>query len=83
MLIAILSGSTLVFLFIYCKRFPDTSYILVIAVTGIMFYLLSILLRVQNNRTKFLTGKTFMPERYIKVIFPAIGFAIGLAPLFF
>jgi hypothetical protein len=40
-------------------------------------------MRIQNHRGKILTAKTAINEKYIKYLFPLIGFGIGLAILFF
>ena len=63
-------------------KFPEANIVMLCAVCCISFYLLSILVRIQNHRGKPLTGKTGVEEKYLKYIFPLLGFGIGLAILF-
>jgi hypothetical protein len=72
------SGLLLSFLFIYFDKYSIVIY----AICCIGFYLLSILVRAQNHRGKMLTGKTGVKEKYLKYIFPLLGFGIGFAILF-
>lgn len=80
--ISLLSGLLLSFLFIYFDKFSNANDILILFICCIGFYLLSILIRIQNHRGKTLTGKTAVNERYLKFIFPILGFGIGGAILF-
>jgi len=80
--ISIVSGGALSLLFLYFERFPGVNGILLFVLCCIGFYLLSILFRAQNQRGKVLAGKTRVKERYIKYIFPVLGFGIGLAIIF-
>ena len=80
--ISIGSGLLLSFLFIYFDKYPEVNNIVTYAICCIGFYLLSILVRAQNHRGKSLTGKTGIKEKYLKYIFPLLGFGIGLAVLF-
>ena len=81
-LISLISGAMLSFLFIYFNRFQNTGHGAVIAISCSGFYVLGILLRIQNQRGKILTSKTAVNEKYLKYIFPVIGFGLGLALLF-
>ena len=80
--ISIVSGIILSFLFFYFDQFPDANPIITIVLSCFGFYLLSILLRIQNQRGRILTGTSGSEERKLKYIFPVIGFAVGLALLF-
>ena len=80
--ISILSGLLLSVLFVYFDKYPDASIILIAVICCVSFYLLSILVRIQNHRGKPLTGKTGINEKYLKYIFPLLGFGIGLAVTF-
>ena len=80
--IAIVSAFLLSLFFLYFNKFPGTKVVVIYVVCLAGFYLLSILLRIQNHRGKPLTGKTAIKEKYIKYIFPLLGFAIGFAILF-
>jgi len=82
LLISIISGLLLSFLFMYFDRFPKANGIAIIAFCCVGFYVLSILLRAQNHRGKSQTGKTAIKEQYIKYIFPLLGFVIGFAIIF-
>jgi uncharacterized membrane protein YfcA len=81
--ISLISGLLLSILFAYYDRFPLTNPLLVSSLCIIGFYLLSILIRAQNQRGKTLTGKTAFNVKYLKFVFPALGFAIGFALVFF
>ena len=80
--ISLISGLLLSFTYSHFRRFPGTSHIVVMAICCFAFYILSILVRIQNHRGKALTGKTAFNEKYLKLVFPILGFAIGLAILF-
>ena len=83
MLISLISGAFLSFIFIHFNRFQNAYSPAVFSLCCIGFYVLSILMRIQNHRGKILTAKTAINEKYIKYLFPLIGFGIGLALLFF
>ena len=80
--ISLVSGILLSFVFAYYDRFPLANHIVVASICCIGFYLLSILIRAQNHRGKTLTGKTGFNEVYLKFVFPVLGFAIGFALIF-
>ena len=69
-------------LFLYFKRFPNCHHALVIFLSCIGIYILSILIRIQNHRGKILTGKTGTNEKILKFIFPVFGIGLGIALLF-
>ncbi|MEZ5489746.1 MAG: hypothetical protein R3F50_05445 [Gammaproteobacteria bacterium] len=79
--IATLSGLSMALLFGYFDRFPGASPVVVALICCAGFYILSILLRLQNHRGEFWLGKTVISEGRLKVIFPLLGFAFGLALL--
>ena len=81
--ISLMSGLLLSFTYSHFRRFPDTSHVAVMAICCVGFYILSILVRIQNHRGKALTGKTALNEKYLKLVFPILGFAIGFALLFY
>ena len=83
MVISAISGTVLSFLFVYFNRFPNLSLATVFSVCCVGFYLLCIIIRVQNHRGKVLTGKTGANENILKFVFPIFGFGLGLALLFF
>ena len=83
MVISAISGIVLSFMFIYFNRFPSSRLVTVISVCCIGFYILSILIRMQNQRGKVLTGKTGTNEKILKFIFPILGFGFGFALIFF
>jgi hypothetical protein len=82
MVISFISGLLLSFIFIFSNRFPNANHVSVILICCIGFYVLSILVRIQNHRGKVLTGKTGTNEKILKFIFPILGFGLGLALLF-
>lgn len=82
-LISIVSGSVLSLLFIYFKRFPGAKNMTVVFICCIAFYVLSILLRIQNYRGKIMTGKTAIDEGMLKFVFPVPGFILGIALMAF
>ena len=83
-LISLISGLILSFLFYYFERFPGASYFMLSAICFVAYYILSIIVRAQNQRMKALThGKNALNEKNLKFVFPVMGFAIGLAVLFF
>lgn len=77
--ISLISGLLLSSLFIIFDRFPATSNGMIFIICCAGFYLLSILMRIQNHRGMPLTGKTGVKEQYLKYVFPILGFGIGLA----
>jgi len=77
------SGLVQWLLFIYFEKFEDVSHITLLSLSILCFYILSILLRIQNYRGKFRTGKTAFPEKNLKWAFPVLGFLIGIALLVF
>jgi len=81
--ISLISGLLLSFIFAYYERFSDSNLAVVASICCVGFYLLSILIRIQNHRGKPLTGKTAFNDKYLKFIFPVLGFAIGFALIFF
>lgn len=83
MAISVISGIVLSFIFIYFNRFPNSNLVTVISVCCIGFYILSILIRIQNHRGKTLTGKTGSNEKILKFVFSLLGFGFGLALIFF
>ena len=81
--IAFIAGLILSILFTYYERFPGASNMLVAIVSCFSFYVLSILLRIQNHRGQLLIGKTIIAEGKLKVIFPVVGLTVGIALLVF
>lgn len=77
--ISLVSGVLLSSVFIFFDRFPATSKLVIFVICCAGFYLLSILVRIQNHRGKPLTGKTGVKEQYLKYVFPILGFGIGFA----
>ena len=82
-LISLISGPVLSIIFIHSNKFQNEDSTAIISLCCISFYVLSILLSIQNNRGKILTAKTAINEKYIKYLFPLIGFGLGLALLLF
>jgi hypothetical protein len=80
--ISIFSGLLLSLLFVFFEKFPNANIIVVSVICVAGFYLISILVRAQNQRGRALTGKAGIKENYIKYIFPVLGFALGFAFLF-
>ena len=83
MVISIISGIVLSILFIHFDKFHGSSPITVVVLSCLGFYILSILLRIQNQRGRVLTGKPASAEKIIKYIFPILGFVFGIAIIFF
>jgi len=81
-LISVVSGLILSLLFYYYHKFPNANHILMSLLCCVSFYVLSILLRIQNIRGRIFTGKASFDENILKYIFPILGFAIGLALIF-
>ena len=80
--VSVISGTVLSFMFSHFNKFQNTSNISLISICCIGFYVLSILIRIQNHRGKILTSKTAVDEKYLKYVFPLIGFGLGLALIF-
>ena len=83
MVLSIISGVALSILFIHFDKFHGSSPITVVVLSCLGFYILSILLRIQNQRGRVLTGKPASAEKIIKHIFPILGFVFGIAIIFF
>lgn len=83
LVIASISGGLLWLVFTWVGRFPDTNQVVVLSLSVLCFYIISILVRIQNHRGMALTGRTGFPDRYLKWIFPLVGFLIGLLLLVF
>jgi uncharacterized membrane protein YfcA len=83
MLISIISGLLLSFLFLYFQRFPEANNFVIVLICCIAFYVLSILVRIQNHRGQALTGKPGFDEKKLKYYFPIPGFVVGIALLLF
>ncbi len=81
-LISVFSGLMLSLLYDYFQTFPNSNIALVAFCCSLAFYILSILVRIQNKRGMVLTGKPAYEERALKFIFPLLGFAVGIAILF-
>ena len=81
--ISLISGLVLSVLFSYFQRFPEANLFVVALCCCLGFYLLSILLRLQNHRGEFWLGRTIHKESRLKFVFPVVGFAFGLALLVF
>ena len=80
--ISIVSGLMLSLLFVFFDKFPNANIILTSVISVAGFYLISILVRAQNQRGRAFTGKSGIKENYLKYIFPILGFALGFAILF-
>lgn len=81
--ISCISGILLAALFIFYEKFSNAGITILMACCILGFYLLSILVRIQNHRGKILSGKTGISEKKLKFVFPVLGFVVGLAILFF
>lgn len=81
--IATLSGLSMALVFGYFERFPGASPVILALSCCAGFYILSILLRLQNHRGEFWLGRTVLREGRLKVFFPLVGFAFGLVLLVF
>ena len=77
------SGLIMTLFFAAFDRFPGASLAVVALSSCLGFYLLSILLRLQNHRGEFWLGRTILKERRLKFIVPVVGFLFGLALLIF
>ena len=80
-LLSIGSGLTLTTLYLFFHRFPDANSFAVALICCFAFYALSILLRIQNQRGRALTGRPAFNESKLKYVFPVLGFVIGIALL--
>lgn len=83
MVLSLISGVLLSFLFFYFDKLPNSSPVAVISICCISFYILSILVRIQNHRGKVLTGKRVLNEEILKFVFPVLGFGIALLIFFY
>ena len=81
--ISVVSGILLSFGLVFSGRLPAVNYGAVTVICCAGFYLLSMVVRIQNHRGKLLTGKTGVQEQYLKYVFPILVFAIGIALLLF
>lgn len=66
MLISIVSGLLLSYLYIYYQRFPDADNLTIVVICCVAFYVFSIILRIQNHRGKAITGKPGFNEKALK-----------------
>jgi len=82
LVIAGISGMLMSLLFAAFDRFPGAGLPVVMLLCCVGFYVLSILLRLQNHRGEFWLGRTIVREGRLKLVFPAVGFVVGLALLF-
>jgi|GEM_PF-1617667 len=80
--ISVVSGVLLSLLFLYFNTFPGANGVLLSVLCCIGFYVIGILLRVQNLRGKPLAGRERVKEKYMKYVFPVVGFGIGVAIIF-
>ena len=71
------------FFYFYFQLFAGVNNLVVALSCCISFYVLSILVRIQNHRGQALTGKPAFDEKKLKFVFPVLGFVIGVAPLLF
>ena len=83
MAMAGLSGLLQWLLFRHFGTFASANQIMVLAVTLLAFYLLGVLVRIQNVRGRVLTGRKAFPERILIWVYPVPGFLIGLALIIF
>ena len=83
MVLSLISGVLLSFIFFYFDKFSKINPLAVVSVCCIGFYILSILIRIQNHRGKVLTVKRAINEKISKFIFPVLGFGIALLLFFF
>ena len=81
--ISAVSGSLLWLIYLYFDQFTDFNQLVVFCLSVAGFYILSILVRVQNHRGRAVTAKTSFAEEKLKWMFPVLGFLIGLAILVF
>ena len=80
--IAVVSGLLMTAAFVVSQRFPDSSPVLIALISCAGFYLLSILLRIQNHRGHLFISTTIFKEKKLKSAFPLAGFGFGLALIF-
>jgi hypothetical protein len=76
------SGFALSLMYIDFQTFPETNVFILFLICSLGFYILSILVRIQNKRGMALTAKPAFDEQKLKFVFPILGFAIGIAILF-
>jgi len=82
-LISIASGILLSLVYFHFQRFANVNNFTVVLACCMAFYVLSILVRIQNHRGQALTGRPAFNEAKLKLVFPLLGFAIGVALLLF
>jgi hypothetical protein len=82
--ISVFSGLILSLLYRYFNRFPTVNPVALMLTACSSFYFLSILVRARNLRRPTAAGQgAALPDRYLKILFPVLGFAIGLVFFFF
>ena len=79
--ISIASGLLLAVLFLNSEKFAGASPLVLTPISMAGFYFLSILIRIQNQRGRIHTAKATIDDRYLKLVFPIVGFGIGIAIL--
>ena len=79
--ISVCSGIGLALIYLFTRQFSGASGVALVLVCSLGFYVLSVLVRIQNHRGRILTGKSAVPEHVLKYVFPVVGFVIGLALL--
>ena len=79
--ISIASGLLLAVVFLQSEKFGGASPLVLTPICMASFYVLSILTRIQNQRGRIHTAKAAIGERHLKIIFPIVGFGIGIAIL--
>ena len=78
MVISLISGILISALFVMFDQFPGLSEFLLVVASTMSFYILSIILRLDNARGKARSGKPGLTELDLKVGFPVLGFGVGL-----
>jgi hypothetical protein len=82
--IAVSSGLLLSLLYRHFDRFPTVNPVALMLTSCSGFYFLSILVRARNLRGRTTAGqRAALPDRYLKILFPVLGFALGLVFFFF
>lgn len=82
-LIAVASGVALSMLYFVLGKFSGISWFVLLLICCVGFYVLGVLLRIQNYRGRVLVGRTLFPEERLKFVFPALGFIVGIALVVF
>ena len=78
-----IAGFVLALIYFFYGRFPGTRPVTVVLVCRLGRCVLRTLLQIQNDRERFLTGKTAFAKDKLNYFFSILGFLIGLAlPLF-